>query len=71
MPLMHSEILAEQDLSLKLFREKNLAANIRFAEHHREIVRQFGRFPHRNEILGRKSTEEEIEYLASKNGYKG
>ena len=71
MPLMHSEILAEQDLSLKLFREKNMDANIRFAEHHREIVRQFGRFPHRNEILGRKSTEEEIEYLASKNGYKG
>jgi uncharacterized protein (DUF924 family) len=71
MPLMHSEIVAEQDLSLKLFREKNLDANIRFAEHHSEIVRQFGRFPHRNEILGRKSTEEEIEYLASKNGYKG
>lgn len=71
MPLMHSENLAEQDLSVKLFRENNLDANIRFAEHHRDIVKQFGRFPHRNEILDRKSTAEEIKYLASKNAYKG
>lgn len=70
-PLMHSENLAEQDLSLKLFREKSLDANLRFAEHHREIIRQFGRFPHRNAILGRNSTAEEIKYLASKNAYKG
>jgi len=71
LPLMHSENLAEQDLSVKLFKESNLDANIRFAEHHREIVRQFGRFPHRNKILGRQSTEAEIKYLASKSAFKG
>lgn len=65
MPLMHSEDLAEQDMAVKLFREYNLDDNIGYAEHHREIVRKFGRFPHRNKILGRDSTEEEIAYLAS------
>ena len=65
MPLMHSEDLTEQDLAVKLFREFNLDGNISYAEQHREIIREFGRFPHRNKILGRESTEEEIAYLAS------
>lgn len=71
MPFMHSENLAEQDLSVKLFRGANLEGNIKFAEHHRDIVRKFGRFPHRNAILGRVSTPEETEYLASKGAFKG
>jgi len=71
MPYMHSEDLADQDISVKLYRENNLNANITFAEHHREIIRKFGRFPHRNRILGRESSEEEIRYLASENAFKG
>jgi len=71
MPFMHSEKLEDQDLSVKLYKQSNLDNNIRFAEHHREIIRKFGRFPHRNKILERKSTEEEFKYLASKNAFKG
>ena len=71
MPLMHSEELAMQELSVKLFREANAAENLRFAEHHRDIIRRFGRFPHRNAILGRDSTVAELDYLASKNAFRG
>ncbi|OZB83143.1 MAG: hypothetical protein B7X28_02610 [Halothiobacillus sp. 13-55-253] len=71
MPLMHSEKLEEQDLSVALFHRYGLTGNIKFAEHHREIVRMYGRFPHRNAILGRKSIPAEIEYLASKDAFKG
>ncbi|HEC84262.1 MAG: hypothetical protein DRR08_22365 [Candidatus Parabeggiatoa sp. nov. 2] len=42
-----------------------------FAEHHQEIVKEFGRFPHRNAILGRICTAEEIAYLASERAFKG
>ena len=71
MPFMHSEKLEEQDLSVKLYKEYNLDNNLRFAQHHREIVKRFGRFPHRNKILGRESTKSENEYLNSKNSFNG
>jgi len=71
MPLMHSENLDDQDLSVQLFEAAGLADNLRFAEHHRGIVRRFGRFPHRNAILGRESTPEELDYLASPQAFKG
>lgn len=71
MPLMHSERLEEQDLSVTLFRQYELTGNIKFAEHHRELVRTYGRFPHRNAILGRESTPAEMVYLASKDAFKG
>ena len=71
MPFMHSENLADQDLSVQLFEAAGLEKNLRFAQHHREIVRRFGRFPHRNAILGRVSTAEELDYLNSKEGFKG
>jgi uncharacterized protein (DUF924 family) len=71
MPLMHSENMDDQDLSVKLFREAGLTANLHFAEHHRGIVRRFGRFPHRNAILGRDSTPEELAYLASDTAFRG
>ena len=71
MPFMHSEKLEEQNLSVKLYKEHNLGNNLRFAQHHREIVKIFGRFPHRNKILGRESTKAENEYLNSKNSFKG
>lgn len=71
MPLMHSENMRDQDLSVELFEVAGLEHNARFAKHHRGIVERFGRFPHRNEILGRQSTPEEIEYLNSKEAFNG
>jgi len=71
MPLMHSENLADQDQSVALFERAGLSENLRFAEHHRNIVRRFGRFPHRNAILGRASTPEEQAWLASPEAFKG
>jgi uncharacterized protein (DUF924 family) len=71
MPLMHSEHLADQDLSVHLFGAAGLVDNQRFAEHHRGLVRRFGRFPHRNDILGRVSTQDELDYLASPQAFKG
>lgn len=71
MPLMHSEDLADQDLSVELFEQAGLESNLRFARHHRELIRKFGRFPHRNAILGRESTSEETAYLASKEAFLG
>lgn len=64
MPFMHSEALADQDLCVALFKARMPASfNLRYAKDHRAIVARFGRFPHRNRILGRQSTPEEIAYL--------
>lgn len=71
MPLMHSERLEEQDLSVRLFRQYGLTENLKFAEHHRELVRKYGRFPHRNAILGRESSPEEAAYLRSDGAFTG
>lgn len=62
MPLMHSEDLAVQERCVELFRALG-NDQVSFAEQHRDIVRRFGRFPHRNELLGRPSTDEEREFL--------
>ena len=71
MPFMHSEVLADQQLALQLFAQPGLEDNLRFARHHHDIVEKFGRFPHRNEALGRESSESEIEYLNSKEAFTG
>jgi uncharacterized protein (DUF924 family) len=71
MPLMHSEKLAHQDESVRLFEQAALTSNARYARHHRELIRRFGRFPHRNAILGRPSTEQELAYLASDGAFTG
>ena len=74
MPFMHSEQLADQDECIRLFAafrdqvpagpfREGLEYNLRFAQQHRDIVARFGRFPHRNEVLGRPSTAEELEFL--------
>jgi uncharacterized protein (DUF924 family) len=70
MPFMHSENLDDQIYSVKLFEQAGLESNIRFAKHHRSIIEKFNRFPHRNEILKRNSTPEELEYLASPQAFK-
>lgn len=71
MPFMHSENLADQERSLQLFDQPGLESNFRFARHHHEIIRRFGRFPHRNAVLGRESSAAEIEYLNSQQAFKG
>lgn len=71
MPLMHSESLADQDRSVALYETAGLEYNLKFAKHHRDIVRRFGRFPHRNDILGRQNTEAEAAYLASDEAFHG
>jgi uncharacterized protein (DUF924 family) len=73
MPLMHSEQLATQERCVNLYKglatespealRANMMERVKFAEQHRDIVRSFGRFPHRNAILGRESTPEELEFL--------
>jgi uncharacterized protein (DUF924 family) len=73
-PLEHSERMADQTLSVELY--SKLAASARpsfkklcdstldYAHKHRDVIQQFGRFPHRNELLKRSNTLEEAEYLA-------
>jgi uncharacterized protein (DUF924 family) len=69
LPFGHSERLADQDRAVELCGRLG-GRNLQQAEHHRDIVRRFGRFPHRNAILGRPTTKEEAEYLAN-GGYTG
>ena len=63
MPFMHSESKAIHNTALLLFSESGLEDNLDYELKHKEIIERFGRFPHRNSILGRQSTPEEIEYL--------
>ncbi|UYM16393.1 DUF924 family protein [Endozoicomonas euniceicola] len=73
MPLMHSENLADQNDCVKQFArlteqadgplKEYLSGSLDFARQHQAIVRQFGRYPHRNDILGRESTAEELAFL--------
>jgi uncharacterized protein (DUF924 family) len=63
LPFEHSEDLADQVEAVRLF--ITLGADLaRYAEGHRDVIRRFGRFPHRNAVLGRVSTPEELAYLA-------
>lgn len=71
MPFMHSEDLVDQELALELFARPGMESNLRFAHHHHEIVKTYGRFPHRNAVLGRANTAAEIEYLNSKEAFTG
>lgn len=62
LPLMHSEHLADQDRCVAAF-TGGAPENRKFAEIHRDIIARFGRFPHRNAVLGRTSTPEEQAFL--------
>jgi uncharacterized protein (DUF924 family) len=67
MPFMHSEDLRAQHESVKLFTQLEKAtqsSGTPYAKRHCEVIDRFGRFPHRNSILGRTSTPKEIEFLA-------
>jgi uncharacterized protein (DUF924 family) len=63
MPYMHSESREVHAQAVKLFSQKGLESSLKFELKHKEIIDRFGRYPHRNEVLKRTSTKEEIEFL--------
>jgi uncharacterized protein (DUF924 family) len=63
MPLMHSESLVIHERAVELFSSPGLEGSLEYEYKHKRIIEQFGRYPHRNKVLGRKSTEEEIRFL--------
>lgn len=81
LPLMHSEHLEDHEAEMKLMRqaEEDAAAeggeearhyvqrSIKYEEMHSELIKRFGRYPHRNKVLGREDSKEELEYLNSEN----
>jgi uncharacterized protein (DUF924 family) len=79
LPFMHSENLADQDYSVYYVANELMNAppdhvergrkNLDFATKHRDIIRKFGRFPHRNAMMGRVSTPDEIEFLKGGRGF--
>lgn len=64
MPFMHSESLEDHIRAVQLFSAEGLEYNLGFEYKHKTIIEKFGRYPHRNSILGRESTSEEIEFLS-------
>ena len=71
LPFMHSEELSDQERSVTLAEAMGDEDTLKGARHHREIVARFGRFPHRNAILGRESAPEEAAFLAEEGAFKG
>ena len=79
LPFEHSEEIADQDYAVLMFAAEAVAApadakdglrmGLDFATKHRDIIRKFGRFPHRNVVLGRESTEAEVEFLKGGRGF--
>ena len=67
MPFMHSESKIIHAIAQMLFSEEGMEGNLDFELQHKKIIDQFGRYPHRNKILGRVSTAEEIEFLQGPN----
>ncbi|GAA5118528.1 DUF924 family protein [Alloalcanivorax gelatiniphagus] len=79
MPLMHAEDEDLQNRAVGCYRDlcervpealrPHIEENLRFAEEHRDIIRRFGRFPHRNQALGRESSAEELTFLETAKRY--
>ena len=76
LPLEHCEDLAVQEQCVALFRDMATATGLpqmddftRYAAAHRDVIAQFGRFPHRNAVLGRESTPAELEHIATHGGF--
>jgi uncharacterized protein (DUF924 family) len=70
MPLVHSEDLADQERAVFLFEALGTPENLRSAREHRDIIARFGRFPHRNGVLGRETTAQERIFL-DEGGFSG
>lgn len=67
MPYMHSESATIHEAAVALFAIDGLEQTLDFEKKHQAIIQQFGRYPHRNEILGRTSTPEELAFLQQPN----
>jgi len=73
MPLMHSEVLSDLELCIEMFTKKNESAKKHYpllgeaalscSIKHRDLIAKYGRYPYRNEVMGRESTPEEEEYI--------
>jgi uncharacterized protein (DUF924 family) len=69
MPLQHAEDAAVQGKSIELYSTLGKEEVLRYARAHKDVVDRFGRFPHRNAVLGRASTAEEIEFVRTHRGF--
>jgi uncharacterized protein (DUF924 family) len=69
MPLQHSENSTAQARSIELFAQLDDKGALGYAQQHKEVIDRFGRFPHRNVVLGRPSTAEELEFLRTHKGF--
>lgn len=69
LPLMHSEDPAHQQRCVALYEAIDNENSLKFAREHRDIIERFGRFPHRNAVLGRDSTDEEEAFLKEHKGF--
>lgn len=69
LPFMHSEVVQDQERCVLLYEALGNDFSLGFAREHRDIVREFGRFPHRNAVLGRENTPEETEFLKVHKGF--
>lgn len=69
LPFMHSESAIIHQQAEQLFNRPGLENNYQFELKHKEIINQFGRYPHRNKVLGRISTPEELEFLKGHSGF--
>ncbi len=67
LPFMHSESLVIHERAVELYTALGQEMNLEFELKHKAIIERFGRYPHRNRILGRESTQEEIEFLKGPN----
>lgn len=65
MPFMHSESKLIHQYALKLFEDLGNPINLDFEQRHKEIIDRFGRYPHRNQVLGRNSSQEELDFFDS------
>lgn len=69
LPFEHSEDLADQERSVALYQALGQPEALDYAHQHHDIIARFGRFPHRNKVLGRESTPEEAEFLKTHKGF--
>ncbi|MET0987232.1 MAG: DUF924 family protein [Steroidobacteraceae bacterium] len=69
LPYQHAEDLELQKQSVELFDQLGLDEPAEYAREHKRVIDRFGRFPHRNAVLGRESTAEEVEFLKSHPGF--
>ena len=67
LPFMHSESLRVHEQAVGLYQRNGIQTNLQFELKHQEIIQRFGRYPHRNAILGRTSTPAELAFLATPN----